>query len=137
VWNRTRERAEGLASDLGATVVDAHPEGRHLEAATYDVLVNTTTVGLRSAARAPDATLDPASDLKALCLDADSLGARHVVVDLVYGSAMTPLAQVARERGAAVVDGIEVLVLQGALSLGLWTGLDPPLDVMRQAARNA
>ncbi len=57
------------------------------------------------------------------------------MVDLVYGTAETPLAAVARARGAKVVDGLEVLVRQGAASLRIWTGMEPPIETMRQAAR--
>ena len=59
---------------------------------------------------------------------------RQVVVDLVYGSYETALASCARERGARVIDGLEVLVHQGAASLRIWTGLDPPIETMRKAA---
>ena len=57
------------------------------------------------------------------------------MVDLVYGPSPTPLTEAARSRGAQVVDGLEVLVHQGAASLRIWTGLDPPLETMREAAR--
>jgi shikimate dehydrogenase len=135
IWNRTAERAEGVASDLGVTAI-APPEGQLLRTGDYELIVNATSVGLAEANAASGEAADPVGGLKALRLDADSLGAIHVVVDLVYGSFATPLATVARERGAAVVDGLEVLVRQGARSLRLWTGLDPPIDVMREAARN-
>ena len=61
-----------------------------------------------------------------------------VVVDLVYRSdgAETPVAGWARGGGAHVVDGIEVLVRQGALSFELWTGRPAPLEAMRAAARS-
>ena len=61
------------------------------------------------------------------------------VVDLVYRSdgAETPVAGWARGGGAHVVDGIEVLVRQGALSFELWTGRPAPLEAMRAAARSA
>ena len=133
IWNRTRSRAEALASELGATV--AEPGGRPLGAGTYDVLINATTVGLEAANSPKRRGPDPLADLKALPLDADSVEARHVVVDLVYGRSETPLEAFVRERGASVVDGLEVLVHQGAASLRLWTGREPPLDVMRKAAR--
>ena len=93
-----------------------------------DLLVNATSVGLDPALALEDA-------LAALGLeDADPPG---LVVDLVYrraGSA-TPLAAWASHGGAAVIDGLEVLVRQGALSFSLWTGLPAPLDAMRSAAR--
>jgi shikimate dehydrogenase len=57
------------------------------------------------------------------------------VVDLVYGQHDTALASRARESGARVIDGLEVLVHQGAASLRIWTGLEPPIETMRKAAR--
>ena len=47
----------------------------------------------------------------------------RVVVDLVYGDGPTLFARWAEERGARLVDGLEVLVRQGARSLAIWTGL--------------
>jgi shikimate dehydrogenase len=73
--------------------------------------------------------------LKGLPVDADSLKARHVVVDLAYGDQPTPLLRAAVAKGSRVVDGLEVLVHQGADSLRIWTGADPPIETMRQAAR--
>jgi shikimate dehydrogenase len=54
----------------------------------------------------------------------------------VYGEEPTALLRAAEAAGATVVDGIEVLVQQGALSFRIWTGREPPLDVMRAAARS-
>ena len=54
---------------------------------------------------------------------------------MVYGGAQTALLRAAEAAGAATVDGIEILVRQGALSLEIWTGREPPLDAMRAAAR--
>ena len=55
------------------------------------------------------------------------------VVDLAYGPDETALVRAARELGCTVVDGREALVRQGAASFRIWTGLDPPLDAMRNA----
>jgi shikimate dehydrogenase len=57
------------------------------------------------------------------------------VVDLAYGEAETRLVREAREAGARTVDGLEVLVRQGALSFERWTGVAAPLDDMRAAVR--
>jgi shikimate dehydrogenase len=59
------------------------------------------------------------------------LGSGHTLVDLPYPD--TALGQSARESGARVLDGLEVLVAQGAASFELWTGVPPPVDVMRRA----
>jgi shikimate dehydrogenase len=59
----------------------------------------------------------------------------QTVVDLAYGPEETALVAAARAAGCDVVDGREALVRQGAASFRLWTGLEPPVDVMRAAIR--
>ena len=61
--------------------------------------------------------------------------AGQTVVDLAYGDDETALVRAARAAGCTVVDGREALVRQGAASFRLWTGLEPPVDVMRAAIR--
>ena len=122
IWNRTPEKAGRLAQELGASVAGA------VDAADFDLLVNATTVGMGSSTRV-------FPDLKSLPVDADALGERHQLVDLAYGAVDTELVRAARARGARVVDGLEVLVRQGAASLRIWTGSDPPIEVMRRAVR--
>jgi shikimate dehydrogenase len=116
VWNRTPERAQRLAADLDATAV--------AEAASSDLLVNCTAVGLDA----------DEQDFKNLPVAADDLGEFALVVDLVYRSGGTRLLREARARGVQAVDGIEVLVRQGALSYEAWTGGPPDLAAMREAA---
>jgi shikimate dehydrogenase len=115
VWNRTRPRAEELAATLGADVVDG--------AESADVLVNCTAVGLRGGE-------DP---FKELPLAADDLDAFGCVVDYVYTRTETRLVQAARRRSASVVDGLTLLVGQGALAFTLFTGRPAPVETMRQA----
>ncbi len=116
VWNRTAERAAALASELGV---------RHVAAPRVaELMVNATSVGLGGAA--------PAESLRALGLE--ELEPPRVLVDLVYGKEQTALVGWAARAGARVVDGLEVLVRQGARSLELWTGRPAPLEVMRAAA---
>lgn len=118
VWNRTPDRARALGRDLGA-----RPVGTAEPAA---LLVNCTAIGLH----------DEADPFKELPLDADALREYPCVVDLVYRSSATALLREASLRGARTVDGLEILVRQGALSLERWTGRAAPLDVMRAAARD-
>jgi shikimate dehydrogenase len=114
VWNRTPERARALATELGVEHSD-----RPRRAA--DVLVNATALGLHGEDLPAELGLEPAG----------------LVADLVYGSAPTALCRWGESTGARVVDGLEVLVRQGALSLERWTGRRAPLDVMRRAAHFA
>jgi shikimate dehydrogenase len=117
VWNRSPERAAALAADLGVDAVT-----RPIAA---ELLVNCTSVGLAD------------GNFKDLPIDADALGTYATVADLVYRAGGTGLIAAASSRGCAVVDGLEVLVRQGALSFLAWTGLEAPIDVMRDSARGA
>lgn len=126
VWNRTAERAEALARELGIRAVkNAEPA---------DLLVNCTAVGLLQAPGVERSATD-AEALNQLGLTFDQVGEYSHVIDLVYSSATTPLLAAAKAHGARIVDGLEVLVAQGALSFELWTSREAPLAVMRRAAR--
>jgi shikimate dehydrogenase len=118
VWNRTADRARALAADLGVEAVDA--------LAPAELLVNCTPVGLA----------DPLTTFKELPLNADAIGEYACVVDMVYRAGGTQLIQAAQRRGSHVIDGLEILVQQGALSFAGWTGRAAPLEVMRKAARD-
>jgi shikimate dehydrogenase len=61
--------------------------------------------------------------------------AGQTVVDLAYGDGETALIAAARAAGCEVIDGFEALVRQGASSFRIWTGVEPPIDVMRRAVR--
>jgi shikimate dehydrogenase len=118
VWNRTELRSRHLSEELGGVSVSAPDQ------AAYELIVNTTAVGL-----------DGEDPFAALPLAADSFAAGQTVVDMVYGGEPTALLRAAVEAGATTVDGIEILVQQGALSLETWTGRPAPLETMRAAAR--
>ena len=117
VWNRTPERARTLAAELGARPVT------RLEGA--DVLVNCTSVGL--------AGEDPFGTLPLTPAD---LRAYRTVVDYVYGREPTGLMVAAPAAGARTVDGLALLVGQGALSFTAFTGVPAPVEAMRVAVRS-
>jgi shikimate dehydrogenase len=117
VWNRTAERAERLCHEIGGTPV--------VKAQSADVLVNCTSVGL-------DDTVDP---FKLLPIAADLLNRYRCVVDFVYSERGTDLVRAARAQGIQVVDGIELLVGQGALSFERFTGRPAPTALMHEAVR--
>ena len=110
VWNRTHERAVALAGEFGVRAIK--------QGEPADILVNATSVGLHDE--------DPSEQLP--------LGPAELVVDLVYGREPTGLCRWAEAQGARVVDGLEMLVRQGARSFELWTSRPAPLDAMRTAA---
>jgi shikimate dehydrogenase len=131
IWNRTPERARALARELGGRAVETP--------VAAELLVNCTSVGLEGRNGSPGVELS-ASDadaLNQLGLTFDQIAGYSHVVDLVYHARSTPLVAAARAHGARTVDGLEILVAQGALSLELWTGRRAPRDVMARAARAA
>jgi shikimate dehydrogenase len=112
IWNRTKSRAEALGTAVDKPVA-------------AEMLVNCTSLGLG----------DPSSGIKAFPVAVDSLGTYATVVDLVYRpDGDTELVANARNAGCSVVDGLEILVRQGALSFEMWTGEKAPIDVMREGA---
>lgn len=123
VWNRTPARARELARELGVTALAAPGPA--------EILVNCTSVGLQLSAS------DEHAALNQLALGPDQIGEYSYVVDLVYRDEPTPLLAAARRAGVATLDGLEILVAQGALSFELWTGREAPREVMRSAARAA
>lgn len=70
-------------------------------------------------------------------LDAGTDLTGTTLLDVVYADWPTPLARAARDRGADVVSGLDMLVHQAAAQVELFTGLRPPVDVMFAAAREA
>jgi shikimate 5-dehydrogenase len=115
VWNRTEKRAAELARELA---VEHATRPR-----TADILVNATAVGLHGES---DSELIEALPLAGLDFE--------LVVDMPYGSGPTGLVAWARGRGARVVDGLELLVRQGARSFERWTAQPAPLEAMRRGA---
>jgi shikimate dehydrogenase len=113
--NRTPARAEALARELGAQ--QAGPL-EALAALPCDVLVNTTSVGLRS-----DETPVPAEALRAGTL----------VLDAVYDPEETRLLREARGRGCETVSGKWMLIEQAAEQIRLWTGREAPRELMARA----
>jgi shikimate dehydrogenase len=118
VWNRTELRSQNLCEELGGAMTNAPDQ------TVYELIVNTTAVGL--------AGEDPFAELP---LTAAAFAPGQTVVDMVYGGEPTALLRAAAAAGATTVDGIEILVQQGALSLEIWTGRPAPLETMRAAAR--
>ncbi|WP_457568343.1 shikimate dehydrogenase [Desulfurobacterium sp.] len=84
-----------------------------------DLIVNTTSVGMR--------------DNDSRLFDYNAIPESAVVVDIIYKPFRTELLGVAREKGAKVINGLGMLVHQGARAFKIWTGREAPVDVMKKA----
>ncbi len=125
IANRTKERATQLASKLR----NADSIGLDSELRKYvkdsDILINATSVGMYPN---EDATL----------VNADMMHPDLVVFDIVYNPMETKLLNEAKRAGVKkVVDGVKMLVYQGAASFKIWTKREPPINVMENAVREA
>jgi shikimate dehydrogenase len=126
VANRTAEKAEKLAQDMSAfgPVEGGGMEHLPRHIAEADVLINTTSVGM-----APQEGMSP--------VDADWLHSGLVVSDIIYNPMETALLRDAKEKGCTVHGGLGMLIHQGAYAFEYWTGVDAPVQAMREAVLEA
>ena len=125
IANRTLTRAQELAGNIRSV---GNANGTGLEelpelTANADIIINTTSVGMHP-------------DTDRTLVTADMMHTRQVIFDIVYSPLETRLLREAKKAGAVTIDGIRMLVLQGAESFRIWTGIEPPVGVMEQAVRD-
>jgi shikimate dehydrogenase len=87
-----------------------------------DLIVNTTPIGMQ-----PNIDASPLSPTATLAIQAGT-----IVYDLIYVPRPTQFLQQAKDQGAIPIDGLEMLVQQGAAALRIWTQADIPIAIMRQ-----
>jgi shikimate dehydrogenase len=128
---RQRERAEALVSDLRIPLRGAILESCDLMSAS----LRPVFAGTDLLVQATSATLDgsPAAESFTIGLPLDALPATALVTDLVYKPLRTSLLRAAEARGLLTLDGLGMLLHQGALAFELWTGRPAPLVPMRAA----
>jgi 3-dehydroquinate dehydratase/shikimate dehydrogenase len=120
VCNRTPDKAQKLAEEVGCRFINW--DARH---ATFcDVLINCTSVGMHP-------------NLDEMPIHQSVLRQGLVVVETVYTPETTLLVKEARERGCHVLTGVDMFVRQAALQFKLFTGADPPLELMYQTVKRA
>lgn len=123
---RRPDAAAGMIADIEPSIpvgVASLDESLESQLAGATLLVNATSIGWEGDA------LPIAEQFL------DALPPTALVYDLTYRE--TPLIQAAARRGLATLDGLEMLIQQGAESFRLWTSDEPPVPVMRSAARAA
>ncbi len=123
IANRTIERAEALAKDVGKKASASGIDELKTLLASCDILINSTAVGMYPRIKETLAT-------------ADMMHSDLVVFDIVYSPINTLLLQEAKKAGAKTINGVMMLVYQGREAFKIWTGRDPPVDVMERAVRN-
>ncbi|MDQ5988090.1 MAG: Shikimate dehydrogenase (NADP(+)) [Syntrophus sp. SKADARSKE-3] len=115
ILNRTVENGKVLAREFGCSFYPIS-ELSHVEA---DILINSTSVGM-----------SPAVDRSPV--DSHLLSRFATVVDVIYNPLQTKLLRDANAAGCRIRNGIGMFIHQGAEQIRLWTGQNPPVDLMRQ-----
>ena len=114
ILNRTLSKAEALGEEFGCPFFPLS-EKKKIEA---DCLINTTSLGM-----APDQGISP--------FPKGLLNRFPWVVDIIYNPLQTRLLKEATEAGCQTLSGLGMFVHQGAEQLKIWTGLEPPRNLMR------
>jgi shikimate dehydrogenase len=128
ILNRTVDRARAVADEIarlapGCSVRTGGPDAARELADGAILVLQATSLGLK----ADDPPPAPAS----------IFGSGQCVMDMVYTQGETPFLREAAAAGAHTANGLEMLLHQGALAFQLWTGREPPVDIMRDALARA
>jgi shikimate dehydrogenase len=121
IYNRTLEKAQSLARDFAA---EARSLADESEIKLADIIINTTSVG-------------SGTSVEESPISGDVITSKHVVFDAVYNPQETRLLRDAKQKGAQVVYGAEMLLLQGMAQFQLYTDHEAPEDAMRAALYKA
>ena len=128
IVNRSKARGEILTELLNSKTSAKTDfqiwEGKYSIAPDTDIFINATSIGLF-----PNINDKPEVDYQ-------SINSNMLVCDVIH-TPMTPFLAEAQQRGAKILDGLGMLVYQGAIGFKIWTGIDAPVDVMHQALSKA
>lgn len=119
IYNRTAEKAEAIAKKLRQRGCPVEVLENPRVPDSVGLVINATSLGLKED--------DP------LPLDVNTLKRGQIVYDLIYKT--TPLLKEASSRGLRAIDGSGMLLWQAVDAFRIWTGKEPPLEVMRSALR--
>lgn len=120
ITNRTEKKGLELAEKVRESGDCFFQPFDRLEGLNVGIIINTTPLGMKG--------FDQKLPVP------ESIVKNVVVFDTVYNPRNTPLITLARNKGCQVVYGIDMLVHQGAESFKIWTGREPPVEEMKEAA---
>lgn len=117
--NRSMERAKGLAQHIKGVRVISKSEALRED---YDIIVNCTPLGMKGF---PDRSP----------IDSSIFREGQFVMDTIYNPPLTRFLKEAEKRGAFICSGTDMLIYQAIAAFGVWTGIEPPYEVMAEALR--
>lgn len=126
LYDIDKEKVNSLKAHLNKLKGNVHilenisEQNKHI-ISSIDIIINATPLGLK--------TDDP------LPIDINLLNKDHIVCDLIYKD--TPLLKEALKKGCKTINGLGMLLWQGVFAYEIWTGIKPPVDIMRKALNDA
>lgn len=115
IYNRTNEKAEEIAKEFGGKACSPDSIG---DVKDMDIIINATSVGLH-----PNEDKTP--------LAKELITNKHIVFDAIYVPYETRLLKEAKQQGARIIHGMEMLLQQGIAQFNLYTGYNAPEETMR------
>lgn len=125
ISNRTEEKAKQLIQFMSSVFnreIRFIPFDQLDTLGPMDIIVNATPLGMKGIR-------------EELEIPTSIIGRHTMAIDLVYNPPITRFLKIASSFKANTLNGIKMLVYQGAASFKIWTGLDPPIDAMEEAVR--
>lgn len=127
IVNRTLEKAEAISHTINKNIEGSESRSLVLdekllkeELKDASILINTTSVGMGD-------SID-----KNIIKNEDTLDKDLFVADLIYNPVKTKFLSMAEEKGCRIMNGLDMLVYQGALVFKIWTGADMPVEVIKK-----
>ncbi|NPA63099.1 MAG: shikimate dehydrogenase [Methanococci archaeon] len=126
IANRTVEKAKNLAKEIAEKLnkkfgEDIKFSDLNVDLSDVDIVINATPIGMY-----PNVNVEP-------IVRAEQLREDMVVMDLVYNPLETVLLKEAKKANAKAINGLGMLIHQGAVAFKIWTGVEPNVEVMRKA----
>ncbi|AAB99086.1 TPA: shikimate dehydrogenase [Methanocaldococcus jannaschii] len=126
IANRTVEKAEALAKEIAEKLNKKFGEevkfsGLDVDLDGVDIIINATPIGMY-----PNIDVEP-------IVKAEKLREDMVVMDLIYNPLETVLLKEAKKVNAKTINGLGMLIYQGAVAFKIWTGVEPNIEVMKNA----
>lgn len=119
IFDIDEKKVSALVGDLGAIRSNVSRTGSLESLHGADVVINATPLGMKDSDPHP--------------LNLSLITQKMTVCDLIYRE--TPLQKAASEKGCKTLNGLEMLLQQGVLAFEIWTGIKPPVEIMRSAIR--
>ena len=126
IANRTVEKAEALAKEIAEKLNKKFGEevkfaGLDVNLEGVDIIINATPIGMH-----PNVDVEP-------IVKAENMSKDMVVMDLIYNPLETVLLKEAKKANAKAINGLGMLIYQGAVAFKIWTGVEPNIAAMKDA----